>query len=148
MVPCDLKSEKALPMKSPLTDKAAVTFERPLEVSATQDYSSSVPSNQRLMLPPKAQKKMQAWIRSRHLICEGNFFVFATVDFPAIDRFSDCVEALGGTVISVEPVNKVWIGQRQVLLYQAKASLHTPHHNLKQYWWKYGSFNNRFDAKP
>ncbi|MGD1905941.1 MAG: CpeR family transcriptional regulator [Leptolyngbyaceae cyanobacterium] len=134
-------------MKFPLSAKTTVTFERPLSPKATQTRSGTLPSNPRLMLPPEAQKKMQAWIRSRHLICEGNFFVFATVDFPTIERFSDCVKALGGTVISVEPINKVWIGQRQVLLYQAKASLHTPHHNLKQYWWKYGSFNNRFEAQ-
>lgn len=71
------------------------------------------------MLPPEAQKKMQCWIRSRHLICSGNFFVFETVDYSAIERFSQCVGALGGTVISVEPIDKIWMGaHRQVILYQ------------------------------
>ncbi|MDY6781350.1 MAG: CpeR family transcriptional regulator, partial [Cyanobacteriota bacterium] len=43
---------------------------------------------------------------------------------------------------------KIWMGdRRQVILYRAKASLHTPHHNLKQYWIKYGSFRTRFDQQ-
>lgn len=100
------------------------------------------------MLPPPAQKKMQAWIRSRHLICAGNFFIFETVEYSTVDKFESCVEALGGTLISVEPLKKIWIGDhRRVLLYQAKASLHTPHHQLNQYWIKYGSFRTRFDAR-
>lgn len=100
------------------------------------------------MLPPPAKKKMQGWIRSRHLICSGNFYVFETVEFSTVDKFQDCVEALGGTLISVEPLKKIWIGtHRRVLLYQAKASLHTPHHELNQYWIKYGSFRTRFDDR-
>ena len=63
------------------------------------------------MLPPVARKKMQAWIRSRHLICSGNFFIFETLEYSTIERFEKCVEGLGGTFISVEPVRKVWIGK-------------------------------------
>ena len=101
------------------------------------------------MLPPIAQKKLQCWIRSRHLICSGNFYIFETVDYPTIERFSQAIAALGGTLLSVEPVDKIWIGNHhQVLLYRAKASLHTPCHNLKQYWFKYGSFRTRFDEQP
>lgn len=59
------------------------------------------------MLPPSATKKMQDWIRSRHLICSGNFFVFETVEFSTVDKFQDCVEALGGTLIAVEPLKKI-----------------------------------------
>ncbi|MDJ0735012.1 MAG: CpeR family transcriptional regulator [Nostocaceae cyanobacterium] len=98
------------------------------------------------MLPPQAQKKMQCWIRSRHLICSGNFFIFETVDYAAVERFSECITALGGAFISVDAVDKIWMGDhRQVILYRAKASLHTPCHDLKQYWIKYGSFHTRFD---
>lgn len=105
-------------------------------------------SSETKMLPPEAQKKMQCWIRSRHLICSGNFFVFETVDYSAIDRFSNCVTTLGGTVISVAPVDKIRMGDhRQVILYRAKASLHTPCHSLKQYWIKYGGFRSRFDPQ-
>ncbi|MEM9151177.1 MAG: CpeR family transcriptional regulator [Cyanobacteria bacterium P01_F01_bin.3] len=100
------------------------------------------------ILPPIAQKKMQCWIRSRHLICSGNFFLFETVDYSAIERFSTCIKSLGGSVISVNSVGKIWRGNhRQVILYRAKASLHTPHHNLKQYWMKYGNFRTRFDQQ-
>jgi phycoerythrin-associated linker protein len=100
------------------------------------------------MLPPEAEKKMKCWIRSRHLICSGNFFIFQTVDYAALERFSDCIVVLGGTVISVDQIDKIWLGDhRQVVLYQAKASLHTPCHNLKQYWIKYGSFRTRFDTR-
>jgi len=113
------------------------------------DLAPTCPESVELkMLPPEAQKKMQCWIRSRHLICSGNFFVFETVDYGAIVRFSECVSALGGTLISVEPVDKIWMGgHRQVLLYRARASLHTPHHALNQYWLKYGSFRSRFDLQ-
>ena len=98
------------------------------------------------LLPPEAEKKMQCWIRSRHLICSGNFFVFETVDYSAIERLTDSIEALGGSLISVESIGKIWIGdRRQVILYRATASLHTPHHQVKQYWIKYGSFRTRFD---
>jgi phycoerythrin-associated linker protein len=100
------------------------------------------------ILPPMAQKKMQCWIRSRHLICSGNFFIYETVDYSAVERFADCIQSLGGTLIAVEPVGKIWMGdRRQVILYRAKASLHTPHHTLQQYWIKYGSFRTRFDER-
>jgi phycoerythrin-associated linker protein len=100
------------------------------------------------MLPPEAQKKMQAWIRSRHLICSANFYIFETVDFSAIERFDDCITALGGTLISVDPIGKIWMGDhRQVLLYRARASLHVPCHDLKQYWIKKGSYRTRFDER-
>lgn len=100
------------------------------------------------MYPLHAEKKLQAWIRSRHLVCSGNFFIFETVEYSTIERFSECVEVLGGTVISVESIKKLWIGKhRQVVLYQVKTSLHTPHHALRQYWGKYGSFYSRFDER-
>jgi phycoerythrin-associated linker protein len=100
------------------------------------------------MLPPEAQKKLQCWIRSRHLICSGHFFIFETVDCSAIDRFGECIKVLGGTLISVDPIGKVWMGDhRQVVLYRAKASLYTPCHDLRQYWIKYGSFHTRFDER-
>jgi phycoerythrin-associated linker protein len=100
------------------------------------------------MLPPIAEKKLQCWIRSRHVICLGSFFVFETVDYSAIERFTDYITILGGSVISVDSVGKIWMGNhRQVILYRVKASLHTPHHNLKQYWVKYGSFRTRFDLQ-
>jgi phycoerythrin-associated linker protein len=100
------------------------------------------------MLPPVARKKMQAWIRSRHLICAGHFFIFETLEYSTVERFEECIKSLGGTLISVEPTKKVWIGNhRQVILYQAKASMHVPNNDLKQYWIKYGGFYTRFDER-
>jgi phycoerythrin-associated linker protein len=100
------------------------------------------------MLLPIAEKKMQSWIRSRHLICSGNFFLFETVEYSTVDRFTECVQTLGGSLIAVKSFKKISIGNhRKVILFQAKASLHTPHHSLKQYWAKYGSFYTRFDER-
>lgn len=100
------------------------------------------------MYPIQAEKKLRSWIRSRHLICSGNFYHFETVEYSAVERFSECIETLGGVVINVEPVKKIWIGNhRQVLLYRTKASLHTPEHALRSYWSKYGSFYSRFDER-
>lgn len=101
------------------------------------------------MLPPIASKKMQTWIRSRHLIFDGQYIIFETFEYPAIERFEECIISLGGSLISVEPFKRIWMGNhRQVILYQAKASLHTPHHDLQQYWFKYGRFYTRFDERP
>ena len=101
-----------------------------------------------IVLPPEASKKLRVWIRSRHLICEGNFFIFETVESSAIDRFSECIRSLGGTVISVQPVKKVWIGShRRVLLQRVKASLLVPNNDLKQYWIKFGGLRTRFDER-
>jgi phycoerythrin-associated linker protein len=100
------------------------------------------------MLPPLAENIMKSWIRSRHLICSGNFFVLETVEYATVERFEECVRSLGGAIVSVRPSKKIWIGNhRKVIVYQAKASLHTPTHNLKQYWLKYGGFYSRFDER-
>ncbi len=96
----------------------------------------------------EAQKKLRCWIRSRHLICSGHFYIFETVDYSAVDRFEECISTLGGTLLSVEPIDKVWIGDhRQVILYQAKASLLNACGDLKQYWIKYGHPCTRFENR-
>jgi len=38
-------------------------------------------NSQAMMIPPAAEKKLKSWVRSRHLICSGNFFVFGSVDY-------------------------------------------------------------------
>jgi phycoerythrin-associated linker protein len=98
------------------------------------------------MLLPNACQKMKTWIRSRHLIFSGQFLIFETLDYATVERFEECVLSLGGCFISVEHTKSVWMGDHhKVILYQAKASLHTPHHELRQYWFKHGSFRTRFD---
>lgn len=131
-------------MKSPPCDTRLPSNTRlPLDTRL-----SSIERAQANMLPPEARKKMQSWIRSRHLVCSGNFYIFETVDSSAVDRFTDCVTALQGTLIAVEQVDKIWIGDhRQVVLYRARATLHVPCHTLRQYWIKYGSFRTRFNPQ-
>jgi phycoerythrin-associated linker protein len=98
------------------------------------------------MLPPVANKKMETWIRSRHLIYTDNNLIFETFDYSTIERFEECVISLGGHLMSVEAIKKVWRGNhRQVILYQAKAQLKTPNHPLKNYWYEYGSLCTKFD---
>lgn len=100
------------------------------------------------MLPPVAEKKLRSWIRSRHLICSGNYFILESFEISTIERFGDCIETMGGTLICVNTIGKIWVAnQRQAILYQAKASLLTPNNPIKQYWIKYGAFHTRFDAK-
>ena len=141
MAPCILSAVKVLLTKS-LRFNAVGLGMMKLSIES-HEMRSEV-----MMLPPVAEKKLQAWIRSRHLICSGNFFLFESVDYSAIDRFTECVEVMGGTLLSVDSVGRIWMGDhRQVLLYRAKASLLTPCHDLKQYWIKYGSFRTRFDQQ-
>lgn len=98
------------------------------------------------MLPPIAKKKMQGWIRSRHLICSGNIFIFETFDCATIEKFEECITSLGGKLICVNASKKVWRGShRRVILYQARAKLDVNNHSLKQYWYEKGSFYTRFD---
>jgi phycoerythrin-associated linker protein len=100
------------------------------------------------MLPPIARQKMRTWIGSRHLICSENIFIFETLDYSAVERFEQCITSLGGTLISVEVKDRVWMGNhRQVILYQAKAKFDNPLHELKQYWYKNGSRHTRFDER-
>ena len=58
------------------------------------------------MLPPTALKKMKCWIRSRHLICAGNFFILETLEYSTVERFEDCICSLGGSLISVDAIKK------------------------------------------
>ena len=110
-------------------------------------------SNNRLnckITPLSATKKLQIWIKSRHLICAGHFFVLETVEYSMVERFEEYISILGGTLISVESIKRIFIGNhRQVILYQAKASLYNPnpHHDLKEYWYKYGALSTRFSQR-
>ncbi|MBL1208177.1 hypothetical protein [Geminocystis sp. GBBB08] len=96
-----------------------------------------------------ATKKLQIWIKSRHLICSGNFFLLETVEYSMVERFEGYITTLGGSLISVESIKKLSIGNhRQVILYQAKASLYTPlHHQLKDYWERHGAMITKFEPK-
>ncbi len=95
-----------------------------------------------------AISKLQTWIKSKHLICSGSFFILETVEYSMIERFETFIRVLGGTLINVDSTKRVFIGKhRQVILYQAKASLHTPHHDLKDYWKENGGNYTYFDER-
>lgn len=100
------------------------------------------------MLPPVATKKMQSWIRSRHLICSQNQLIFETFDYSTIERFEECLVSLGGKLQSVDTLKRVWRGNhRQVFLYQAKATFPTANNPIQQYWYENGSLYTRFDDR-
>jgi phycoerythrin-associated linker protein len=100
------------------------------------------------MLPPVAIKKMQTWIRSRHLICSQKILIFETFDYPTVERFEDCLKSLGGELISVDALKKVWRGShRQVILYQVKGTFNQVNHPIQQYWYENGSLYTRFDER-
>jgi hypothetical protein len=71
------------------------------------------------MLPPIARRKMQAWIRSRHLICAGNFFLFETLDYTAVERFEECVKSgsPGMRLVVREPIgqNPYWMSFSELM---------------------------------
>jgi phycoerythrin-associated linker protein len=100
------------------------------------------------MLPPVATKKMQGWIRSRHLIFVEKNLIFETFDYSTVERFEECLISLGGELISVEVLKRVWRGNhRQVILYQVKGNFNQANHPIQQYWYKNGSFYTRFDER-
>ncbi|MBR8826327.1 MAG: CpeR family transcriptional regulator [Gomphosphaeria aponina SAG 52.96 = DSM 107014] len=95
-----------------------------------------------------ALKKMQSWIRSKHLIYAGDFLILETLKYPTVERFEECISTLGGTLLGVATVKKVSLdNQRIVILYRAKATFSTPHNQLKEYWFNYGSFSTRFEQE-
>jgi hypothetical protein len=75
-------------------------------VSSGAQWKCLCELQQKKMLPPEARKKLQCWIRSRHLIFSVNFFIFETVEYSAVERFTECVTCLGGALISVNPIKK------------------------------------------
>lgn len=100
------------------------------------------------MLPPVAKKKMQGWIRSRHLICSKNLLIFETFDYSTIERFEECLISLGGELKSVDTLKRVWRGNhRRVFLYQAKGIFPGSNHPIQQYWYENGSLYTRFDDR-
>ena len=63
------------------------------------------------------KKQMKAWIRSQHLICVGTDFIFETVDQTQLEKFEDCVQAIGGRIRTVKAIGNWPMGPRRCLLY-------------------------------
>ena len=93
-----------------------------------------------------SKKQIKAWIRSQHLICEGTDFVFETVDQTQLEKFEQCVEAIGGRVRTVKAVGNWPMGpNRSFKILRAIASVPRPGgEELVTYWAKKGSNQTRY----
>ncbi|TGG83840.1 MAG: CpeR family transcriptional regulator [Aphanocapsa feldmannii 288cV] len=96
--------------------------------------------------PSQATAKLKGWMRSRHLICCGHFFVMESVDQSLIDRFCNCIEILGGTLITVEASGRWAMGPgRHVVVLRARATLLGRSSELITYWAERGGRHTRFE---
>ena len=74
-----------------------------------------------------SENQLRVWIRSQHLICLGTDFIFETVDQAQLERFERCLEAIGGSIRTVEDVGNWPIGPNRALkILRATASLPKP----------------------
>lgn len=92
------------------------------------------------------EKQIKAWIRSHHLICEGSDFIFETVDQTQLDKFDNCIQAIGGRIRSVKAVGNWPMGpKRSFKILRAIASVPRPGgESLVTYWAKKGSKFTRY----
>lgn len=93
-----------------------------------------------------AEKYMRGWIRTQHLICFDQDFIFETVDQSHLDRFERSLTELGGRIRSVEAVGNWPMGSgRAFKILRAKASVPRPGgEKIVQYWAKNGSNETRY----
>ena len=93
-----------------------------------------------------SEERSKAWSRSQHLICEGTDFVFETVDQTQLEKFEQCVEAIGGRVRTVKAVGNWPMGpNRSFKILRAIASVPRPGgEELVTYWAKKGSNQTRY----
>ena len=99
-------------------------------------------------LPPRALQRIKGWMRSRHVVCKGHFLVMESLEQGAIDRFSACVEALGGSLIGVEACGRWTVGNRNLVVLRARASLMSGYWpELVGFWAENGAPYSRFDVR-
>ena len=93
-----------------------------------------------------SEERSKAWSRSQQLICEGTDFVFETVDQTQLEKFEQCVEAIGGRVRTVKAVGNWPMGpNRSFKILRAIASVPRPGgEELVTYWAKKGSNQTRY----
>ena len=98
------------------------------------------------MDPATAKKKLRAWIRSQHLICDQGDFVFETVDQGQLDRFDEAIRCLGGHVRHVKAMGNWPMGpKRSFKVLRAQAPVPRPLAvDLVQYWAERGSSQTRY----
>ena len=94
----------------------------------------------------EATKYLRGWIRSQHLICFDQDFIFETIDQSHLDRFENCLIALGGKVRSVDAIGNWPMGTgRTFKILRAKAYVPRPGgEKIVEYWAKNGSITTRY----
>jgi phycoerythrin-associated linker protein len=94
----------------------------------------------------KARKQLRSWIRSQHLICLGQDFIFETVDQMQLERFEACLKVIGGEVRVVVAVGNWPMGPRRTFkILRAIAPVPRPRGlEVQRYWANHGSFQTRF----
>ncbi|MGL6133479.1 MAG: CpeR family transcriptional regulator [Prochlorococcaceae cyanobacterium] len=93
-----------------------------------------------------AIQQLRSWIRSQHLICQGQDFIFETVDQSQLERYEACLKLLGGHVRAVHAVGNWPMGHRRTFkILRAEAAVPRPRGlELQRYWADRGSFQTRF----
>ena len=60
-----------------------------------------------------AIQQFRSWIRSQHLVCQGQDFIFETIDHSQLERFEACLNMLDGHVRSVRAIGNWPMGPRR-----------------------------------
>ncbi len=92
------------------------------------------------------EKLLKSWIRSHHLICYANCFIFETVDQSHLDKFESCIEGLGGYLDSVSACGNWPMGpNRHFKILRAIAQVPKPGcEHIVNYWASRGSIKTRY----
>ncbi|BEV36091.1 CpeR family transcriptional regulator [Synechococcus sp. M16CYN] len=92
------------------------------------------------------EKQIKSWIRSQHLICERNNFVFETVDQTQLEKFERYIESIGGKIRTVKAVGNWPMGpKRSFKILRAVASVPRPGGEaFVTYWAERGSQQTRY----
>ena len=98
------------------------------------------------MKADKAVHQLRSWIRSHHLLCRGQYFIFETIDQSQLDRFEDCLRLLGGHIEAIRTVGNWPMGPRRAFkILRAEATVpRSKGQELQRYWAENGSFQTRF----
>ena len=93
-----------------------------------------------------AIKQFQSWIRSQHLICKGQDFIFETIDHSQLERFEACLKMIDGQVRSVRAIGNWPMGPRRTFkILRVEAAVPRPKGlEIQRYWAERGSFQTRF----
>jgi phycoerythrin-associated linker protein len=92
------------------------------------------------------EKLLKGWIRTQHLICLSNQFIFETVDQTALEKFEHCIVLLGGQIRSITAIGNWPMGPRRSFKILRAIAL-IPSSNSKSlviYWAKRGSITTRY----